>query len=951
MKKLAAILISLCLLIAIAYALMQGEIGKNFVKNSLMRSLESSGYRVQIERIEGTLPHQVNLKGVDIQGHGAHIAIQELRLRPILWRLFKKELAFQSIQAKGIVVGQYAPFDLRDGKLLLNRRRLLIKGDVGLWACRLRYRFASEQLHFSAVNDLAQLKVNGKLSPQLTAHIDIRSDLLRVSGNMRQEASTYVGEAVWDAGFLSGTANAAYREGTLKAAIHAEPFATAHCDLRIGSYIQGTSEIDIHNFQALHIPDLYGKLYAKATWDVQDTTQTVQLEALGSDLYYQQLFTQTLNLTADVTDPLGAYSALVDVQAENLKWKLLEAADLHLEAAGHLKNGSYRLSMDGDLRHPFELSTNGAWDSSSLAIQQLQGIFLLSPFSLQEPLSISYAKGKWRIPDARLNVGDGLLFLNLEETSAQLQLTQFPLDLFSWNPLEVSVGGTVDFEADVKEVNGMLQGSFSTRIDQTAPLSTTGEFTGKIRKDQLLLQGELNLCDHPLLQCDLTIPLRLSLWPMKAEIQGYHPMKGHLSVHGDVEEILDYFDLGPHRLEGGLSADLSFGNTFYHPYVTGTITFEEGRYENYYSGTELSHLHGTIVAEKNVLYLREFHGQDRPGTGTLQATGKVHLSKADFYPFEFDTDIMNLQFTEIDLVKANAEGHVRLEGNTLSALATGDIHIHQCDLTIPDHIPHPLPHLDVVYHNAIHPIELPQKMYKPYPLRLDLHIKAPANITIEGRGLESRWTGDFHLGGTLTSLATQGKLELVEGDFKFSSRTFKLTEGSLAFSGVEHQMPYLNLAAEMETKGILITARLKGALNDPQLTLLSNPPLPLSSIMSYLLFGQELSEISGFQALQLASSLASLAGTGPDVMEATRKSLGVDRLNVVSVPTEDGETVSLQVGKYISKGVLVSYSQGPDENSSNVSVEIELKNNFVFQIENDQRQEQGKFTLKWNLNY
>ncbi|MBU6445966.1 MAG: hypothetical protein KGQ49_01035 [Verrucomicrobia bacterium] len=53
----------------------------------------------------------------------------------------------------------------------------------------------------------------------------------------------------------------------------------------------------------------------------------------------------------------------------------------------------------------------------------------------------------------------------------------------------------------------------------------------------------------------------------------------------------------------------------------------------------------------------------------------------------------------------------------------------------------------------------------------------------------------------------------------------------------------------------------------------------------------------------------------------------------------------------MSKGVLVSFSQGADESSTNISVEIELKNNFVFQIESDQRQEQGRFTLKWNLNY
>ena len=122
--------------------------------------------------------------------------------------------------------------------------------------------------------------------------------------------------------------------------------------------------------------------------------------------------------------------------------------------------------------------------------------------------------------------------------------------------------------------------------------------------------------------------------------------------------------------------------------------------------------------------------------------------------------------------------------------------------------------------------------------------------------------------------------------------------------------------------------------------------------MSYLLFGQDISEIGGFQALQIATSLASLAGTGPDVMENTRRSLGIDRFRVITDPTaEGGGTVSLQVGKYVSKGVLVSFTQGTEESSTDISVEIELKDNFVFQVQSDQHQEQGKFTLRWNLNY
>ncbi|MDE3047668.1 MAG: translocation/assembly module TamB, partial [Verrucomicrobiota bacterium] len=589
-------------------------------------------------------------------------------------------------------------------------------------------------------------------------------------------------------------------------------------------------------------------------------------------------------------------------------------------------------------------------------VQRLNGQIFTSPFALAEPIEIIATQDRFQVPDAVFTVGEGAAIVDIdrqkEETVASLHLHDCPLDLFSFNPLQVQVAGAVNLDAHLQENKGKLKGTFKSSIQQTAPIPSSGHFEGTFSQDLFQVKGELAVRDTPLLNVDASIPIALSVWPFDAEILYHKNGKGKLAFNGRVEEILDFFDFGTHRLRGALQGSLTFRGTLYRPLVAGSFTFTDGVYENDYSGTTLTQLNAQILAEKNTLYLQSFTAQDEAGTGTVQGDGELHLFQSDLYPFRIRLDVNNLQFTTVDLVQASATGKILLEGNALSALAKGDIHIDQCALTIPDHIPRPLPHLDVIYRNAIHPHEPPERYQVHYPVRLDLNIAAPANLSIEGRGLNSHWKGDFHLGGTLTELATKGKLELVEGEFNFSSRKFKLTEGSLAFSGIEHQMPTINLAADMETKGITITARLKGPLDNPQITLLSNPPLPLGSIMSYLLFGQDISEIGGFEALQLASSLANLAGTGPDVMESARKSLGVDRLRVISEPNEEGgETVALQVGKYVSKGVLVSFSQGADESSTNISVEIELKNNFVFQIESDQRQEQGRFTLKWNLNY
>jgi autotransporter translocation and assembly factor TamB len=127
----------------------------------------------------------------------------------------------------------------------------------------------------------------------------------------------------------------------------------------------------------------------------------------------------------------------------------------------------------------------------------------------------------------------------------------------------------------------------------------------------------------------------------------------------------------------------------------------------------------------------------------------------------------------------------------------------------------------------------------------------------------------------------------------------------------------------------------------------------MGSILANLLFGQDLSEINALQAVKIVNSLATFSPDNPNLLSGTRRSLGIDRLRIIATPTSDegAQSIALQVGKYVTRGVLVSVSQGFEGGSANLSVEVDLTNGFVFQAESQQEQEQGKFTIKWNLNY
>jgi hypothetical protein len=987
MKKLGIGLFIGFFFIASIYAVIQSNLGRNYIRSLFTNALQQSGYTIKIDQVEGTLPHQIDLKGVSIQGKGLNLTIEKLELRPILWRLLTKEAAFKDVHAKAISISESAPFDF-NGRFRIDRKRAIVKGQVEDWNFFARLDLQKNIALFTAHSALLNLKGNATFDAEKKlkqSNIQMATDRLPFSAHgrflanliIRPENEAYKGKIHWQIpnlqvdemriGKVKGTGEVLWENRTLQGFLTIDPLAKADFKLEIlpQFLLSGTTEINIENLQSLHIPNSYGKLNAKAQWKVVDNTQLLHLDLTADEFYYKDLYAQKASLYTDLNDPFKNFTGLLDLEVEKAKWRDLEIENGSLETKSGEKNWDFKLFAEGKWKHPLEVHMDGTWqDTLTANIENLNGTFFSHPFELANPVRFEITKERFSLPNVEIAIAGATAFLHIDrfkdQTDAKLEFKKLPIDFLSLNPLDVSIDGKVDLLATVKEKNNRLQGTLKASVDQMEvsqlglleKMIASGNFEGKFDRDLLKLKGDLLVSEKPIFNLDLSLPIHFSVWPFQAQLLSHKEAKGVLDLHGRAEDFLDFFNLGPHRLEGQCDCTLRFSNTLSRPFVEGTLRLQDGFYQNYYTGTELHNIQADCIAKKNTIYLSSLTAQDPHKSGNLKAEGSIQLLADDQYPFNLDIAFENLKFVEIDLVTSTATGKVHLEGNRLSAIAKGDVHILKSDLNIPDHIPRPLPNLQVTYRNSIHPVPPPQTDYKPYPLYLDLHVLAPKSVSISGRGLTSEWKGDFHLGGTFTELAAKGKLELIDGEFNFSSRSFKLTDGSLSLSGKEHEMPYLNLAGSMETKGITITARLKGPLNDPQVTLQSIPALPLGSIMSYLLFGQDVSEISGFQALQLATSLAGLAGTGPDVMESTRRSLGVDRLRVITDPTEEGgETVSLEVGKYVSKGVLVSFTQGTDDSSTNISVEIELRGNLVFQIQSDQHQEQGKFTLKWNVNY
>lgn len=130
--------------------------------------------------------------------------------------------------------------------------------------------------------------------------------------------------------------------------------------------------------------------------------------------------------------------------------------------------------------------------------------------------------------------------------------------------------------------------------------------------------------------------------------------------------------------------------------------------------------------------------------------------------------------------------------------------------------------------------------------------------------------------------------------------------------------------------------------------------MPQREILSWMLFGRGVSEASPFetsQLNQLALNLPSSSGKSskPSVLNRLQK-LGIDRINIDSYDDGVQNNVSVNIGKYLAKGLYISLNKGVNSEKNGVSVEADVLRNVKLkgEVSDDAA---SKMLLMWRHDY
>ncbi|MBS0616448.1 MAG: translocation/assembly module TamB domain-containing protein [Verrucomicrobia bacterium] len=611
----------------------------------------------------------------------------------------------------------------------------------------------------------------------------------------------------------------------------------------------------------------------------------------------------------------------------------------------------FTISAGGDWKSPFNLKIKGSFAHTpgffDLQLDHLSGQVLQKPLSLEKPFSVQKSEAGLLITETKLYFAEGYLqgAIDLSPTSSKVHIKaeHFPIDLFALATTRFTLSGTCALDIAMEGQGENRQGRANLLLERGAilqsgkqtPILSKGTLQANLQNQLMQVHGSFLATGDQFCEIALSLPLKDS------NVDRGKPFSGEITAEGHLEEIFDFINIGSHRTTGNVSLHLIAAQTLNNPSLHGTFELKEGSYENYFTGILLRDINASGHAEHSHLFIKELTAKDET-EGTFTATGQMAVVPE--FRFELNGHLKDLKILDIPWLSTRGSGDATLTGTTKEATVKGSLTLSRADLQIPDRLPSDLPSLPIQFKNPPEHIKNAVLSLEPsYPFYYDVDTSATGSIFLTGRGLEAELAGNLHLTGRNLAIEPRGTLHLVKGKFHFGGKEFILTQGDVSFA---ENASHLNITATLNLSDITVYALLRGPLQSPILTFQSTPTLPTSSVLARILFNKDISELTAAQLLQLADAIVSLSGgAAPSVLDSIRQSIGVDRLNIV---TDESDTIAVQVGKYLAEGVMVTLSQSAE--SSQVIVEVELKGGFILQAET-QEDDQGKFSLKWNMNY
>ena len=611
-----------------------------------------------------------------------------------------------------------------------------------------------------------------------------------------------------------------------------------------------------------------------------------------------------------------------DVQVAGLRsgQLFLETARARINYRGG--TGRAEVFAQGSNAVPFRIGATAALSPNHVRAA-MQGTVNAIPFRLAQPADIRKIGPDWQLSPATIVLPQGNVRLagryGPSGMVVQSRLANFDLSIVNALSPGLGIGGratgSLDFalpagsafpRAEARlNLTDFTRSGIATRSEAVnvalagSLLPEGGQLAAAIRRNGALI-GRVQVRLNPLGPAAGSWTTRLFA----------APLAGGIRYNGPADVLMSVAGLAGHQLSGPIAVGVDFSGRVQTPQFAGVVRSTNLTYVNDQYGTRITNL--ALQGRFSASELEIVSLTGRAGDGTLQGSGRIGLAAAAGFPMDLRFRFDDAQLARGDDIGATATGDVRITNSRADgALIAGELELPEVRYQIVRQAAAEVRQLAGVRRRGeplVDPTATVEAGGVPSSWRLDLRVRADNRVFVSGMGIESEWSTDLRVQGTSTTPSIVGNVELIRGTLSVAGRRFTLDEGRVTFTGARPPNPQIAIRAVADIDDVEIVINVGGSANNPQIAFASNPGLPQDEIISRILFGSSVTEISALQAVQVAASLNSLRGGGGgglNPLGTLRSATGIDRLRILGADQNTGRGTALAAGMYLSDDIYL----------------------------------------------
>ncbi len=413
---------------------------------------------------------------------------------------------------------------------------------------------------------------------------------------------------------------------------------------------------------------------------------------------------------------------------------------------------------------------------------------------------------------------------------------------------------------------------------------------------------------------------------------GASPLVGDFRARAADANILPIVFPEIDHAAGLLTANGNVRGTLGAPQIDGRIELANGEFDSYRVNLALRDLNLVANLAGNALF---FNGKGIAGEGELNIGGA--------YEWRNGSSRGRLQLQGDNLLVADLPEYRIVASPDLTFVidgqkidATGTVRIPSALVQTTD-LSGAVQLSDDARYLGEHPAELEGR----YIVNSDIRVEMGDDVRIDSFGLQGRIVG-----AVATTLRTgetpigRGELRVAEGRYEAYGQNLEISRGNLLFDASPLSDPGLDIEARRKIETIIVGLNVRGTLQQPRLSFFSEPSMPQSQIVSYLLVGKPMDRMQAGDTASVVSARDTLAMQGGGLLASQiGRRIGLEEVAVESTVTSAGETnQQLVLGKFLSPRFFVSYGISLTESINTLKLRYTVSDRWVLRMEAGENQ-------------